>query len=79
MITSGSSRLMDAYYKACDSEEVPKEWKTTKQLADQEKKSPSRMIAIARLLREKGVLECKEFRIMTGKSIRPVPHYRFKK
>jgi hypothetical protein len=62
-------------------ETVPEGWYTIKQLAAMEFKgySANRVSTFIRRLCKLGRVECKAFRIYTGKVIRLIPHYKLVK
>jgi len=55
---------------------VPKGWKTTKQWADGENVQNCQASVYLRKGLSLGLIEMKKFRVLTGSSVRPVPHYR---
>ena len=59
-------------------EKVPSGWKPTKAWALDEKTSEKSALDLLRKGVQLGLIEMKKFRIKTGDSIRPVPHYRIK-
>jgi|APSaa5957512622_1039677.scaffolds.fasta_scaffold66234_2 predicted transcriptional regulator len=74
MIESGHFSLLDEI-NSIELEEIPEEWKTTKQLAKEWKTSESNASRLVRKGVEKGVLKTRKFIIKTGSRTFPVPHY----
>lgn len=75
MIESGSD-ILALYLDSRPTDVVPKGWKTVKQIAVEMEKSLPRASAIVRDLLASGKIERRVFRIITGQSALPVPHYK---
>ena len=58
-----------------DADEVPEGWKTVREIAAEAGLSESHTWKRLRQLHEQGKIERRCFRICTGTTIRPVPHY----
>ena len=68
-----------AFETTITPEEVPAGWHTLRHIAAKLGKAESTIGAhLSRVVRE-GKAEVKSFRILTGKVVRPVPHYRLLK
>jgi predicted HTH transcriptional regulator len=59
-------------------DEVPKEWKTSKQLMSMFKLSKDTMCRKIKMLKDNGLVHEKTFRIKTNHGIQPIPHYKLK-
>ena len=58
-----------------DADEVPEGWETVREIAASVGLSESHTWKRLRQLHEAGKIERRRFRICTGTTIRPVPHY----
>ena len=58
-----------------DADEVPEGWKTVREIAAETSFGEHHTWKQLRQLHEQGKIERRRFRICTGTTIRPVPHY----
>jgi len=58
-----------------DADEVPEGWKTVREISAETGLSESHTWKQLRQLHEQGKIERRRFKICTGTTIRPVPHY----
>jgi len=58
-----------------DADEVPEGWKTVREIAAETGFSEHHTWKQLRQLHERGKIERRRFKICTGTTIRPVPHY----
>lgn len=74
MITSGNDRLIEYLTKPV-VEEVPKGWKTAKQLSAELGRSPARVLVHLKEGIEAGLVKKRYFKIKTGETSREVMHF----
>lgn len=77
----GSSQLLTALQDALQNkpEQVPGNWKTTEQLAEEWQFSQSHANRLIAAGLKKGLIEARRFRIINGsRGVFPITHYRLK-
>ena len=75
-----SNRLLDRLRTASNQPDtVPPGWRTSRQWAEAWKIPHSSASKYLRDGEEQGLIEARRFRIVTGRGVYPVPHYREKR